>query len=132
MATIYIGNAPHNMIGMPEPKYKGGLTVLLQDIDAATTTRSADGTMLRDRVSGAGDAKRKLQLEWPPLSMQDAKAILTAIKDEFVWVRYPDPYDGVERTAEFYAGDRTVPMYSMALPGRGLLWQSLKVDLIEK
>lgn len=130
MATLYAGSKANNLTALPEPKHKG-LTVLLQDIDAATTTRSANGTMLRDRVSGGDTAKRKLEIEWPPLYPTDARTILQAIRDEFFYVRYPDPYTGSERTALFYAGDRSVPMY-WNHPTQGILWENLKVNLIEK
>lgn len=131
MATLYIGAAQNTLQAMPEPK-KEGLTVNLQDIDAATTTRSADGTMLRDRVVGGATAKRKLEIEWPPMKSLAMSTILQAIKDEFFWVRYPDPYTGAERTAQFYAGDRSAPVYSLALGDKTPLWKGLKVNLIEK
>lgn len=130
MATLYVGTTTNNMVELPEPKHKG-FTVLLQDIDAATTTRSANGTMLRDRVAGADTAKRKLECEWPPLSPEDARTILQAIKGEFFYMRYPDPYIGEDRTALFYAGDRSVPMY-WNHPTHGILWENLKVNFIEK
>ena len=102
------------------------------DIDAETTTRSASGKMLRDRIAGGDTAKRKLELEWPASNGTVIKAVLQAIKDEFFYVRYPDPYTGGMRTARFYAGDRSVPMYSYNLYGRGILWEQVKVNLIEE
>ena len=62
-ATLYVGASQNDMTPLPEPK-KGGFKVLLQDVDAATTTRSADGTMLRDRLCGGATSKRKLEIEW--------------------------------------------------------------------
>lgn len=129
MAIISIGATQAALTALPDPKT---LTVLLQDIDASTTTRSANGTMLRDRVVGGATAKRKMELKWPPLNSADASMILQAIKDEFFWVRYPDPYTGANRIAEFYAGDRSVPMYHANLRGQGVLWEGLSVNLIER
>ena len=130
MAVLYIGNTSNSLVAMPDPK-KEGLTVNLQDIDASTTTRSANGTMLRDRVVGGANAKRKLEIEWPPLSPTDMSTVLQAIAGEFFYVNYPDPYTGAARTAQFYAGDRSAPVYTVALTGNPL-WKSLKVNLIEK
>lgn len=129
MAIISVGDSGSALTALPDPSK---LTVLLQDIDAATTTRSANGTMLRDRVVGGAKAKRKIELEWPPLNAEKASMILQAIQAVFFYVKYPDPYTGEDRTAQFYAGDRSVPMYHHNLHGRGILWEGLKVNLIEK
>lgn len=129
MAIIRIGTESGNLAALPDPK---SLKVLLQDIDASTTTRSANGTMLRDRIAGGETAKRKLELAWPPMRTENMAAILRAISDEFFWVEYPDPYTGGARTAQFYAGDRSAPLYHSDLYGGGPLWESLSVNLIEK
>lgn len=128
-AILSIGSAADSLTALPPPQT---LTVSLQDIDAATTTRSANGTMLRDRVAGGASAKRKLELEWPAMDVSKAKTILQAVQDEFFFVRYPDPYTGGMRTAQFYAGDRSAPMYSFNLYGRGILWRNLSFNLVEK
>lgn len=128
MAIISVGATVETLAALPDPST---FTVLLQDIDASTTTRSANGTMLRDRIVGGENAKRKLELAWPALRPEPAKRILQAIKDEFFWVRYPDPYSGEDRIAEFYAGDRTVPMYHYNLNGE-ILWERIGVNLIER
>ena len=125
MAIIYVGESGSALTALPDPAV---LTVLLQDIDTAATTRSANGTMLRDRVVGGATAKRKIELEWPPLD----SAILQAIQAVFFYVKYPDPYTGKDRIKQFYAGDRSVPMYHYNLHGQGILWEGLKVNLIEK
>jgi len=129
MAILYTGPSEGALAALPDPKI---LTVLLQDIDASTTTRSADGTMLRDRVVGGATAKRKLEVEWPPVNSDKASTILQAIKDEFFYLKYPDPYTGTDRVAQFYAGDRSVPMYNYNLHGNGILWEKIKVNFIEK
>lgn len=129
MAIIKVGPSGSALTALPDPKV---MSVLLQDIDASTTTRSADGTMLRDRVAGGATAKRKIELEWPPVNSADASMILQAMQAEFFYVSYPDPYTGTERVAEFYTGDRTVPMYNYNLRGNGILWEKIKVNLIEK
>lgn len=126
---LMVGSSAENLSALPDPK---SLKVLLQDIDAGTTTRSANGTMLRDRVCGAETAKRKLEIEWVPLKPEPTQQILQAIKDVFFYVKYPDPYTSSMRTARFYAGDRSVPMYHFDLNGQGIVWESVKVNLIEE
>lgn len=129
MAIIRVGPGSGNLAALPDPKT---MKVLLQDIDSSATTRSADGTMLRDRIVGGAQAKRKIELTWPPMRTAEMSSILQAIADEFFWVEYPDPYTGSNRIAEFYAGDRTAPLYNSNLHGRGPLWESLAVNFIEK
>ena len=108
------------------------MTVIVQDIDSANTTRSANGTMLRDRVAGGATAKRKLELEWSGMDAGKVSTILQSIGDEFFQLEYPDTYTGAIRIAEFYTGDRSAEMYSSNLYGRGILWKSLKANFIEK
>ena len=128
-AIIKVGSSGSALAALPDPAV---MTVLLQDIDSAGTTRSANGTMMRDRVAGGKTAKRKIELEWPPLNDAKASQILQAIQAVFFAVEYPDPYEGGRRTAVFYAGDRSLPMYHHNLNGQGVLWEGLKVNLIEK
>jgi len=129
MSIIRVGKESGSLAALPDPK---SMKVLMQDIDSAATTRSADGTMLRDRIVGGANAKRKIELVWPPLRTAPMSEILQAIADEFFWVEYPDPYTGTNRIAEFYAGDRSAPMYNSNLHGQGPLWENLTVNLIEK
>lgn len=128
-ALIQVGAVSDKLTVLPCPQE---FTVNLMDIDAETTTRSASGKMLRDRVVGGANAKRKLEIKWHADNSDRVKSILQAIKDEFFYVRYPDPYIGEMRTARFYAGDRKVPMYSYNLHGSGILWSSVSVNLIEE
>lgn len=129
MAVLFIGPDTQHLVPLPDPKLRG-LTVRLQDIDSGSTTRTADGTMVRDRVVGGSAAKRKLEIEWPPLRPLDAMKVLQAVSDAFVWVKYPDPYTGDFRTAQMYAGDREAPVY--CVDDQGILWDGIKYDLIEK
>lgn len=129
MAILKVGTSKGSLTALPDPK---SMAVLLQDIDSASTTRSANGTMLRDRVVGGASAKRKIELEWPPVNSANASLILQAMAAEFFYVEYPDPYTGQNRIAQFYTGDRSVPMYNHNLHGNGILWESIKVNLIEK
>lgn len=130
MAIISVGAIDSEVLtALPAPKE---MSVIVQDIDAATTTRSADGTMLRDRVCGGETAKRKIEIEWAGLDARKVSMILQSIGGEFFKVRYPDTYTGTERTAIFYVGDRTAEMYGYNLHGNGTVWKSLRANFIEK
>lgn len=134
MTTVYtdklmIGATAETLAEMPSPSE---MSVSLQDVDAETTTRTADGSMHRDRIAGGAQAKRKLNLTFPPMHGAAVSALLQAISGEFFWVEYPDPYTNAMRTAEFYAGDRSVPIYNFNLYNQGILWQHVSVNLIEK
>lgn len=129
MAIIRVGTESGKLTALPDPSK---MAVGLQDIDAATTTRSANGTLLRDRIVGGAKAKRKLELEWPPMGTEAMSTILKGISPEFFYVEYIDPYEGDVRTAQFYAGDRKAPMYNANLHGNGPLWEGLTVNLVEK
>ena len=63
-SLIQVGTTENALVALPCPSK---LTVNLMDIDAETTTRSASGKMLRDRIAGGDTAKRKLELEWPEI-----------------------------------------------------------------
>lgn len=127
MAILEIGTSSGLLAPMPDP---AELTVKLQDIDSANSGRSANGTMIRDRVVGGANAKRKVEVEWPPLSTAEASMILKAIKDTFFYVKYPDPYTGDWRVATFYAGDRSAPV-ARIWDGE-ILWNNISVNFIEK
>lgn len=130
MAIISVGAIGSEVLtALPAPSK---MSVIVQDIDASTTTRSASGVMLRDRVAGGAEAKRKIELEWSGMNAQKVSEILQSIGDEFFNVQYPDTYTGTERTAVFYVGDRTAEMYSYNLYGRGILWKTLKANFIEQ
>lgn len=129
MAMLFVGDREDALIALPDPS---SMIIRLQDIDASSTTRSANGTLLRDRVCGAENAKRKIDLKWAYIRTKPARFILEAIKDEFFYVRYFDPYFAGERTALFYAGDREMPVYTTAFDLTNYIFEFLNVNLIEK
>ncbi len=130
MAIISVGAIDSEVLtALPAPF---SMSVIVQDIDAATTTRSANGTMLRDRVAGGETAKRKIEMEWTGLNARKVSQILQSIGGEFFKVQYPDTYTGEDRTAIFYCGDRTAEMYNYNLHGNGIVWKSLRANFIEQ
>ncbi len=102
-------------------------SVDIHDIDGETM-RNAKGTLLRDRVA----VKRKLNLEWPALTMTEISTILSAVTSVFFDVTYPDPLTGsVAETKTFYVGDRSTPLLRKNYNGQ-YLWEGLKMNFIEK
>lgn len=126
---LMIGDTADTLAEMPSPSE---MSVGLQDIDASTTTRMANGDAHRDRIVGGDNAKRKLNLKFPPMLWADISVLLHAIRNQFFWVKYPDPYTGAMRTAEFYTGDRLSGIYTFELRSDGLLWKENGFNLIER
>lgn len=97
----------------------------LEDIDS-DSGRNANGDMIRDVIT----SKRKLDLEWGPLTDSEISTILKAIKEPFFQATYPDPEEGMIVTKTFYAGSKSTPTYSWhpTLPK----WEGLSVNFIER
>lgn len=94
--------------------------------DSESTTRTADGTLNRDRVA----VKRQIQVSWPPLPMATISALLKQMRSVFFEFTYPDPEAGGYVTKTMYVGNRPAPA---AIEINGIiLWDSLKVTLTEK
>jgi len=97
----------------------------IADIDGETR-RNARGDLIRDRVA----VKRKLNCEWPPLTMGEISTLLQAVKDVFFQVTYPEPMTGRTETKTFYVGDRSMPL--LLVKDGQYLWKGLKMNFIEK
>ena len=100
-------------------------SVDIQDIDNESG-RNAKGDMQRDRVA----VKRKLNIEWGPLSDAEISVILKSVQSIFFSATYPDPMEGTMQTKTFYVGDRSTPTYSWNnnLPK----WEGLSMNFIER
>lgn len=108
------------------------MKVSINDIDGETT-RNAQGNMIRDRIT----TKRKIELEFPPLTHAELNTLLNAVSSVFFTVTYPDPYatsdPTVLTTKTFYVGDRSAPMYKFGTGSVAqVLWEGLKMNLIEQ
>lgn len=99
--------------------------VSINDLDGESN-RNAKGELIRDRVA----VKRKLELEWPPLTNSQMSTLLTKVQNVFFTVTYPDPMTGSNQTKTFYVGDRTAPMYKNT--AGNILWEGLNMNFIEK
>ncbi|MDU7947782.1 MAG: DUF6711 family protein [Clostridium sp.] len=110
-----------NGVAIATPKaYESTVT----DLDGETN-RNANGDLIRDRIA----VKRKLNLEWGPLSQSEISTLLSAVSSVFFTVTFPDPELGMI-TKTMYVGDRTAPAYSF-INGE-VKWQGLKMNFIEK
>lgn len=102
-------------------------TVTTMDLDdGESTTRTADGTLNRDRIA----VKRQIELGWPALSWDAMSSLLQAMDAPFFEVKYPDPMAGEYLTKMMYVGNRPAPM---AIERNGVIyWGGLKVTLTER
>lgn len=96
----------------------------VSDLDGESN-RNAAGQLIRDRIA----VKRKLNLEWGPLSQSEIAPILNAVSGVFFTVTFPDPQLGVI-TKTMYVGDRNAPAYQYI--NEEVKWSGLKLNLIEK
>ncbi len=112
-----------NGVAIATPK---SFQVDISDLYADNAGRNAKGDMVADRVT----TKRKLNCEWPPLSMSEISTLLQAVKNVYFNVEYPDPMEGEKITKTFYVGDRSMPVY-MVKNGQ-VLWEGLKMNFIER
>ena len=111
-----------NGVEVKDPK---SLQVEIQDIDKGSE-RNAKGTMVRTRVA----TKRKITVEWSPLSNSEISKILKAMSEVFFTVKYTDPMEGKVITKTFYVGDRTAPVLKVI--NNVTRWEGLKTNLVEK
>lgn len=98
--------------------------VTVQDLDG-DTNRNANGGLIRDRIA----VKRKLNLEWGPLTQSEISTLLSAVSSVFFTVTFPGPQLGMI-TKTMYVGDRTSPAYTW-VDGK-VKWSGLKMNFIEK
>ena len=102
------------------------LEVTISDLDGESN-RNANGELIRDRIG----VKRKIALEWAPLTQSEISALLTAVSGVFFTVTFPDPQQGVV-TKTMYVGDRTAPAYVYDKKTKQFKWKGLKMNFIEK
>ncbi|MFC5468408.1 DUF6711 family protein [Cohnella suwonensis] len=105
----------------------GEFKVMVLDLDDAdSTTRTANGTLNRDRVA----VKRQIEMSFAPLEWDKISAVLTAMKDEFFDFYYPDPMAGAYVTKRMYVGNR--PAGIPFEKGGVLWWEGLQITLTER
>lgn len=99
----------------------------IMDIDGQTS-RTASGDMQRDVIT----KKRKLSVEWGPMSDQEISLILQAIDGVFFQATYPDALAGGVETRTFYTGDRSAPSFSWNAKLQKIKWNGLTANFIEQ
>ena len=104
----------------------GGVKWQRNDIDSDDAGRTLDGTMIRNRQG----IKVRLDITCRPLTDTEAATVLTAIKPEFVTVKYTDPMDGLRTSIQFYSNN--VPATYLMKKGTKEYWAGIKFPLIEK
>ena len=111
-----------NGVDMPTPK---SYEVSINDIDGENSNRDLTGIMYRDRIA----TKRKLTMEWAPLTQENSSLLLNAVTSTFFDCTFPDPKEGIT-TKTMYVGDRTVPMLTFinGVPR----WSGIKMNFIER
>lgn len=98
--------------------------VSISDLDGESN-RNANGDLIRDRIA----VKRKINLEWQPLSQLEMQTLLNTVSSVFFTVTFPDPQSGMI-TKTMYVGDRTAPAYQYK--DGAVKWSGLKMNFIEK
>ena len=106
---------------VPSPsKYQ----VIVSDISKADSGRTEDGKMWKEKIGQLV----KIELEWSYLTTDQVASILQAFDPEYFDVTFLDAKTGLYRTAEFYVGDRTAPMYNARIG----VWENLALNIIER
>lgn len=98
----------------------------ISDLDGESN-RNANGELVRDRIA----VKRKLNLEWGPLTQAEISTLLKSVSSVFFTVTFPDPELGMI-TKTMYVGDRTAPAYMYDEKTKEVKWQGLKMNFIER
>ena len=105
MDVIYIGETENNLSPVIAPNE---MTETFSDLDAASTTRTANGLMVRSVVRGGDNNVRSVKFKWNNLTLAKASALLNIVKGTYFYMKYPDVQTGANRTKRFYCGDREV------------------------
>lgn len=97
---------------------------IVSDVSSADSGRTEDGKMWKEKVGQLA----KIELEWSYLTTAQVSAVLQAFDPEYITVRFLDAKAGGYRTAEFYVGDRTSPLYNSRMG----VWENLSLNIIER
>lgn len=96
---------------------------ILSDISASDAGRTEDTQMHKNRIG----QYRKLELSWSGMTTAEVSQILQAFNAETFTVIFLDALSGTYKTSEFYAGDRTSPLYNARMG----LWENISFNIIE-
>ena len=117
-----------NGVQLPTPKL-GGIVITTNKIWSANTGRlETTGEMAGTIVA----TKRKVEIQWPPLTMQEVAIIETAVSsatEPFSTLRYTD-MAGRTKTMTVYFGDPSYSIYSYSEGNQRI--ENVSVSAIEK
>ncbi len=96
----------------------------LEDVSASDAGRTEDTRMQKKRLRQVVS----LELSWSNLTTKETNAILQAFNPEYIQVCYLSPLTDDYITAEFYVGNRSVPLRN----ARTGTWSNLSFNIIER
>lgn len=96
----------------------------LDDLSDSDSGRTQDTVMDKQKLGQVV----KIKFTWQNVTTETASIILKAFNPEYINVRYLDPMENGFRTAEFYVGNRTAPLYNSTLG----VWKSISFNIIER
>lgn len=124
--VLWFGENTNNLVPVKTPT---SMSIVNQDYDSSSTSRTANGKMVRTVVRGGDNNVRKIQLEWRLLTHEEGAALLEAVKNAYLWCKYPDPQTGALRVMQCYVGDRTSDLRRYA-DGKSY-WSRISFNLTE-
>ena len=98
----------------------------INDVSASDAGRDQSGKMYKGRIT----RKRKIVLKWANPSRAEAASILSAFKNEYFSVTYPDPLTNSMQTRTFYSGDQTAPFKTWTVGNKR--YSEVAFDIIER
>lgn len=113
--------------GEPIAAMPAEIRVTILDLDDADgTSRTANGTLSRDRIA----VKRQVELSFNALTSAQISGVLQQTSGVFFEFTYPDPMDGGYETRTMYVGDRPA---NIPFERDGVIyWQDFKITLTEQ
>ncbi len=105
---------------------ENGLKWQRNDVEAADSGRTLDGTMHRARVA----TKIRLDVTCRSLTQAEAAIVLNAIRPMYVSVTYQDPQDGTV-TKTMYANNNPATIAAVYDNGT-VLWSGITFPLVER
>lgn len=97
----------------------------IYDVSDPDSGRTLDGVMHKNRVT----RKRKIELKWKGISVEECSSILSAFAAEYVQVTYADFLSLSYETRTFYAGDQLAPLVWWT--DQGQIIEELSFNIIE-
>lgn len=124
--TVGVGSAA---VDLPTPSE---MKLSISDVDAASTTRNANGYLIRDRVRGAETVVHKIECTWKGMRIKAVAEMYQAISAPFFTLTYPDTFTGEVKTGTFYVGDRSSDVIYIDSDGENAMLDNISINFIEQ